>query len=240
MNTEIATKGRGLYFAGGILTFVYLVAVIAYCYFKWEAMGSMEPNSLGDFLAGAFSPLAFAWLVLGFIQQGIELRQNSEALNLQAQELRAAAEHAGAMVELQRKEFELRIQELEESQEKSQKRQEQLAIKKIQPRFSFGVGFRQSGDQRIVKFSLTNHGHECSNVKILMSPVPNQLQLHENYEFPVFQFGLQQPIFLMSLSAAPHTNPLELHYRDVNGVDRQLKYVVSVRDRNLSIDEVNV
>jgi hypothetical protein len=36
-------------------------------------MLAMKPNEFGDFLAGVFSPVAFLWLVLGFIQQGHEL-----------------------------------------------------------------------------------------------------------------------------------------------------------------------
>ncbi|WP_143516488.1 hypothetical protein [Pseudomonas sp. B14(2017)] len=67
----------------------------SYCFLMWWAVGdrfatlkAMELNSIGDFLAGVFSPLAFLWLVLGFIQQGLELRISSDALKLQAQELR--------------------------------------------------------------------------------------------------------------------------------------------------------
>lgn len=45
-------------------------------------------NALGDFLAGAFAPLAFFWLVLGYRNQVEELKQNSKAINLQAEQLR--------------------------------------------------------------------------------------------------------------------------------------------------------
>lgn len=37
-------------------------------------------------MAGAFAPLAFGWLVLGYRQQGDELRQNTAALEQQSQE----------------------------------------------------------------------------------------------------------------------------------------------------------
>lgn len=48
----------------------------------------MGLNEVGDFLAGAFGPVAILWLVLGFFQQGVELRQGTEALKLQAAELK--------------------------------------------------------------------------------------------------------------------------------------------------------
>lgn len=52
----------------------------------------MPLNEWGDFLAGIFAPLAFFWLVLGYYQQGEELRQNTEALQLQQQEMKASAD----------------------------------------------------------------------------------------------------------------------------------------------------
>src|SRR3990167_9501744 len=150
MNTvDKKVPGRWLYVAGGVLTVLYLVMLAIYCVDRWAEIRAMPPNNIGDFFAGAFSPMAFAWLVLGFVQQGIELRQNSAALILQAEELRSAATHAGAMVELQRKEFELRIQELEEVRQKAEaaqaaaaKRREDRDVQAMQPRFSFGLAHR--------------------------------------------------------------------------------------------------
>lgn len=57
----------------------------------WLSWKSLELNELGDFLAGAFGPLAIFWLVLGFFQQSKELRNNVNALHLQSTELEKAA-----------------------------------------------------------------------------------------------------------------------------------------------------
>ena len=46
----------------------------------------MPLNEWGDFLAGASSPVAFLWLVFGYMQQGEELRENTQALAQQKQE----------------------------------------------------------------------------------------------------------------------------------------------------------
>ena len=40
-------------------------------------------NQLGDFLAGVFAPIAFFWLIMGYVQQGKQLEQNIEAIEQQ-------------------------------------------------------------------------------------------------------------------------------------------------------------
>tara|TARA_X000001388_G_scaffold64764_3_gene51026 strand:- start:1720 stop:2364 length:645 start_codon:yes stop_codon:yes gene_type:complete len=62
-------------------------------------------NELGDFLAGVFGPLALMWLILGFFQQGIELRQNREALQLQVAELNASVAQQRELVEVSREQL---------------------------------------------------------------------------------------------------------------------------------------
>jgi hypothetical protein len=48
---------------------------------------AMDPNAWGDWAAGTFAPLAFLWLVVGYFQQGDELRESSRALHLQEKAL---------------------------------------------------------------------------------------------------------------------------------------------------------
>lgn len=66
---------------------------------------SMPLNEVGDFLAGAFSPLAFLWLVLGYRQQGRELAHSSEALTLQTKELAASVDQQRALVIAQKEQL---------------------------------------------------------------------------------------------------------------------------------------
>lgn len=49
---------------------------------------------IGSFLEGAFAPLAFLWLVIGYFLQQKELSQNTEALRLQFREIQRSAEQA--------------------------------------------------------------------------------------------------------------------------------------------------
>lgn len=91
----------------------------------WEKLGdlgSLNLNNFGDFLAGAFGPLAIFWLVLGFFQQGAELRNSIKSLDLQTRELNASvmqqkevAQISKEQFQLQETEFNFAIQRLGES-----------------------------------------------------------------------------------------------------------------------------
>ena len=62
----------------------------------------LKPNEWGDFFAGFFAPLAFLWLVLGYLQQGEELQLSTNALHLQAEELRNSVQQQRELVEVSR------------------------------------------------------------------------------------------------------------------------------------------
>ena len=78
---------------------------------------------IGNFLEGAFAPLAFLWLVIGYFLQKKELRQNTEAMKMQFVEIQKSAEQAVAQTEAiarselhQRRESFLKIAELVRTQ----------------------------------------------------------------------------------------------------------------------------
>ena len=96
-----------------ILSTIGVLATLAYVAFLLWMFGgrvgelrSLEPNHLGDFLAGAFGPLAILWLILGFFQQGVELRENSRSLDLQAEELRSSTQEQRELLRILRDHFE--------------------------------------------------------------------------------------------------------------------------------------
>jgi len=64
---------------------------------RLPALRTMDLNAVGDFLAGAVGPIAFLWLILGFIQQGQELKISSDALANQTEELRNSVEQQKTM-----------------------------------------------------------------------------------------------------------------------------------------------
>ncbi len=73
---------------GLALSGLYIAGLVIYLVVQGQNPANLRLNELGDFLAGVASPLAFLWLVLGYFQQGREIRLSSKALHLQARELR--------------------------------------------------------------------------------------------------------------------------------------------------------
>ena len=59
----------------------------------WRLLTTGELNELGDFLAGFFTPLAFGWLIYGYLLQSSEL-------SLQRKELELTREQLGKQTEL--------------------------------------------------------------------------------------------------------------------------------------------
>ena len=53
----------------------------------WDLLTTGQLNELGDFLAGFFTPLAFGWLVYGYLLQSKELRLQREELTLTRKQL---------------------------------------------------------------------------------------------------------------------------------------------------------
>ncbi len=70
------------------LTVFYIVVIL---FFRGndalELLKAGNLNELGDFLAGFFTPLAFGWLVYGYLQQSKELRLQREELSLTRNQL---------------------------------------------------------------------------------------------------------------------------------------------------------
>ena len=80
------------------LTCVYINGVLL---LRWQDLGDLQSiplNELGDFLAGVFGPLMLFWVILGFIQQQRELRQNTRMLEVQAEELKKSVEQHKELV----------------------------------------------------------------------------------------------------------------------------------------------
>ena len=60
----------------------------------WLNFEHIPADTLGNFLEGAFAPLAFLWLVIGYFLQQKELQQNTEALRQQSEQMAESVRHA--------------------------------------------------------------------------------------------------------------------------------------------------
>ncbi|VVP56586.1 hypothetical protein [Pseudomonas fluorescens] len=156
--------GKVFGWLGAVLTAIYLLVMLKLVWGRVGTLQTMELNALGDFLAGAFGPVAFLWLVLGYIQQGQELRQGTEALILQAKELKNSVEQqaiiATATLEQtksQRVALDLQLREIERS---------------ISPVLHVAGGSRSGvGDGRIkLGIKVSNTGVEVMDVSINFEP----------------------------------------------------------------------
>jgi hypothetical protein len=86
---------------GLTLTAVWLSLGVLYISLTtgWSRFVYLPADELGSFLEGAFAPLAFLWLVIGYFLQKKELEQNTAALRAQAQEIQRSAEQATIQAE---------------------------------------------------------------------------------------------------------------------------------------------
>ena len=60
----------------------------------WRNIADLPIETLGNFLEGAFAPLAFLWLVIGYFLQKKELMQNTDAIKMQFVEIQKSADQA--------------------------------------------------------------------------------------------------------------------------------------------------
>ena len=73
-----------------LLGFTYISGVIG-----WTDFVRQNAPSLGSFLEGAFAPLAFLWLVVGFFLQQKQLSENTRTIQMQLTEMRRTAGTTG-------------------------------------------------------------------------------------------------------------------------------------------------
>ncbi|HBO4609340.1 hypothetical protein ACIUV8_23500 [Pseudomonas aeruginosa] len=152
-----------------LLALLGIGLTIAYAVFMYFIFGNplpalkeMELNSVGDFLAGVFGPVAILWLILGFFQQGLELRQNNEALRLQAEELKNSVEQQKELVEVTRSQVAADLDSLRLAREE--------ARRAIQPMFVVErAGGSHSGDKHALRISVVNMGAPVTGVTFRFS-----------------------------------------------------------------------
>lgn len=156
-------------------TAIYIAILIAGIWLGtakgWITWGVVKPNEIGDFFAGILGPLAIIWVVLGFLQQGSELRlQVAEMANSVAQQremvgvTRESLEHARQTV-------------LAEQEAERQKYKPNLRIKVMRSTVS-GVIDATTGKpkklQTRCRLLILNAGEKLSDLDISLQPEPHK------------------------------------------------------------------
>ncbi|MCL6234326.1 hypothetical protein M5F03_03950 [Acinetobacter sp. ANC 5579] len=156
------------------ITVVWFLVIGLFCVQNNFVFTNRELNSLGDFLAGIFAPVAFLWLILGYLQQGKQLDQNTKALEqqekalqLQIEEMKNGLEQQKQLVQTQKE------QQLEQRKQLSPK----IFISDFHARAVFGndLSADNSSGEYIynnvvfitIYFNLENLGEEAYHFKII-------------------------------------------------------------------------
>lgn len=157
-------KAHRLFVWGVAVSVAYTGALAIYSFVEWPHMKAMTPDQFATFLSGAFAPLAFLWLVLGFRQQGDELQNSARALWLQGEELRNSVEQQRQLVQVSREQLEAeRLQQQDARDE---------AVKAAQPQLVLADnGSSSIGTEARFDYLLTTARATCSNVVVLVDGV---------------------------------------------------------------------
>ncbi|WP_228152938.1 MULTISPECIES: hypothetical protein [unclassified Acinetobacter] len=159
MNKKSLNWGMGI-------TVVWLAIIFIFWFFG-DLKSPISLNELGDFLAGIVAPIAFLWLILGYVQQGKQLEQNSKSIRQQSESLQLQIEEFRKMVEIQVQQVEYRNQS-------------------AKPLFSFKSGscirkyeLNEEDDYFDIYLSMCNLGKgDAYNIKILVD---------EEYHYEVYE-----------------------------------------------------
>lgn len=94
---------------GFFFTLIWFAAIAWFIYTNKVDLFGLSLNEYGDFLAGVVAPIAFLWLILGYMQQGKELKENTKALLEQKNEYSKSIKIAAytALVEFENNEVKL-------------------------------------------------------------------------------------------------------------------------------------
>lgn len=204
------------------LTALYLLLVAGMVYWKWDTLPQLGLNELGDFLAGVFGPVAFLWLILGYLQQGRELRLSSEALQLQATELKNSVEQQTHLVSVGREQIIAQTEALNQTRLQYEQ--------SMNPRFIFSRGpYIATGTQAISSCEISNVGADAFDV-ILLSGL-QELTFLESYD--VLREGQSATIkFRYDLFAESFHGDLHCFYKTRDG--RRISF-----DMSLSLNAEN-
>jgi len=124
---------------GVAVTTIWLLLAGGLAWSRHLVWCQMTLNEWGDFFAGVVAPVAFLWLILGYVQQGEEVRSNTETLHLQQKALQEQVEGTAALVRNAEAQTKATVARLELEQSKW----ERLLTKEkasIQPIFVFQGG----------------------------------------------------------------------------------------------------
>lgn len=199
-----------IFWTGVVLTSLWVFGLVVWWWDRANELTVLEANAFGDFLAGICAPVAFLWLVLGFWQQGQELRNSSSALWMQMRELqnsvKAQNDLVGATRSLRDVEREIADQNAIETD------------RAARPIFSItragGMTLSDSRDLYQYSFSIRNSGADAADVKIesggrLLKSIGT------------LNRGASQPFKIVAAREEPVSHEISVSYYDARNIRRE-------------------
>jgi hypothetical protein len=209
---------------GLVLTILWIILMVIAASSDIDALVKMKPNEWGDFFAGFFSPLAFLWLVLGYLQQGQELQLSTKALQLQAEELRHSVDQQREMVAVSRAQLD---NDRDAFREQSLER-----IRAAKPQFS--IHHRgHSSNSGVYNFNLLliNGGSTVRSVLGLITGLNGGN--HNLLNIPICQAESTHEFTLQLIGELPTEGvELSLSYTNCYGQDGNSKFIVKMSATN--------
>lgn len=216
---------------GAALTLVYMAIMVALTWGRIGALGSMPLNEVGDFLAGAFGPVAFLWLVLGFLQQGDELRMSTEALKDQATQLESSVQHQLALVEATKQQSEVELTKLQMQQEERDRA--------LLANFTIRRGTSGTASQRgenMNRLTFRNDGSHAFDVSVeLGEPFLRSEQLVLGDFSPS---SAREYVCNLKPTAGPLKGEARLNYTDKNGNKRSEAFTYTVTESRADFKKI--
>lgn len=197
------------YWFGVIISIVWLAFCVWLIYIRWTSVKIMPLNEYGDFMAGVFAPLAFLWLVLGYLQQGEELKLSTDALHLQAKELANSVRQQESLVKVTQEQVEAAKEAV--AQAELQRKIEVL------PMFGFKqLGASRHDEKHYYAIALSNTGATVSGVFVeyhspygTVSNILNE-QVFESEKTLTRSLSLDEPLTIGGKLFVEYTNRLQV------------------------------
>lgn len=159
------------------ITVIWLAVITSF----WIFGGLSSPtslNELGDFLAGIFAPIAFLWLILGYVQQGKQLEQNTKALEQQERALQLQIDEMRQGIEQQKIVTNIQKEQLFESQKS---REARFFILQSKVRTVFDNSEITNNCLVALRLTIANLGNDAFNVKV--KQLNNSFIIHKINKF---------------------------------------------------------
>lgn len=236
------------------ISVLWIVLMACLVILKRQTLTSLDLNSIGDFLAGAFAPLGFFWLVAGFKQQGVGLEQNSIALKMQAEELKASTKALENQVREQQNLLKATNEEIQIIKEKNDY-EKMIQHKNAQPFFHilkvYGQIYRVGRDpenHNLTTMSLdiefTNTREVCRELDIVLcTPIGIEYYV---YRHPVI-FNTEDKVYyakvsfmLSGLIQNGELTGLKLKFSYLDSIDQLQNVFFSISPKNAYSEKVNM